>query len=171
MNTCIENNCNKEVLRANRCSSHYTMYRTSLNPICTTAKCTFNTRAKNGKYCSVCIRKIERWGGVDAAPKSGNPGKARKQKYTDGKNRNAAGYIRVKPEGYKYWELEHRYIMEQHLGRKLIKGENVHHKNGIKDDNRIENLELWIRYQPTGIRIKDAVAYAKEILAKYEHLA
>ena len=57
--------------------------------------------------------------------------------------------------------------MEQELGRYLHPFENVHHKNGIRSDNRPDNLELWIKVQPTGGRVKDIVKWAKEILSLY----
>lgn len=63
--------------------------------------------------------------------------------------------------------LEHRMVMYEKLGRKLLAGENVHHMNGNRLDNRPENLELWVTMQPAGQRPQDLVAFAHEILARY----
>lgn len=90
-----------------------------------------------------------------------NPGQNNKN-YGIGKD----GYVKVIHNGKLY--MEHRLVMERHLGRILLRGETVHHKNGVRHDNRLENLELWSHAQPYGQRVEDKVAYAKEILRLYE---
>lgn len=57
--------------------------------------------------------------------------------------------------------------MEKVLGRSLLKHESVHHKNGIKVDNRPENLELWSTSQPYGQRVEDKIMWAKKLLELY----
>ena len=80
---------------------------------------------------------------------------------------------RLRPNGYIYRVvegkqcLEHRLVMEDMLGRPLRKKETVHHKNGIRHDNRPENLELWAGQQPHGARVSDLLSFARDILERY----
>jgi hypothetical protein len=78
------------------------------------------------------------------------------------------GYWYVTVDGHRL--LEHRFVMEQLLGRRLRPGETVHHRNGQHGDNRPENLELRVKLHPKGSSIAEAVAYARELLAEYEPL-
>lgn len=86
------------------------------------------------------------------------------------RNMNGDGYVTWSwhyPARKKIIVMEHRIIMEQTLGREMFPDENVHHINGARDDNRIENLELWSNSQPSGQRVEDKVAWAASFLARY----
>src|SRR6266508_2912001 len=85
-----------------------------------------------------------------------------------------AGYAYISSPGHPNarkhsdYVAVHRLIMEQVLGRYLLPEENVHHRNGVRDDNRPENLELWSSSQPSGQRAVDKLAWARGIVALYE---
>lgn len=81
-----------------------------------------------------------------------------------------AGYLQVPAikNGRRVYELKHRIVMEEILGRPLFRGENVHHRNGNRLDNRPENLELWVTPQPCGQRPEDLIKWAYEIIGRYD---
>lgn len=77
----------------------------------------------------------------------------------DHPNTSKSGYV-----------MEHIVVMGNFLGRPLKNGETVHHKNGIRHDNRIENLELWSKSQPYGQRVQDKIEWCKEFLNSYGYV-
>lgn len=83
---------------------------------------------------------------------------------------HSTGYRRLNLRGGGK-EFQHRAVMMEALGRALYKGENVHHKDGDRLNNALDNLELWSSKQPPGQRVIDKVAFAIEILRLYPEFA
>lgn len=120
-------------------------------------KCTKKMAAR--KMCQMHYRRWTLYKDPTITKKNPNPKFARKYKFLvkhGHPNANKWGTI-----------AEHRWVMSEHLGRPLIDEENVHHINGDRFDNRLENLELWSHSQPRGQRIEDKVEWALELLQTY----
>jgi hypothetical protein len=64
--------------------------------------------------------------------------------------------------------MQHRKVMAEVIGRPLFPNETPHHVNGNRQDNSVENLELWVSSQPKGQRAKDLLAYGRELVSLYE---
>lgn len=80
---------------------------------------------------------------------------SRNLNYKGGRNIGKNGYVRVLIEGTGNYALEHRKVMENYLGRKLEKGEIVHHINHNRQDNRIENLEIMNKNDHDSMETKE----------------
>lgn len=76
------------------------------------------------------------------------------------RSRGNPRYRKIRVDGKQM--QEHRYVMEQMIGRPLRPFESVHHKNGHRLDNQPENLELWATTQPYGQRVDDLIAFVVE---------
>lgn len=163
--SCSEENCDRPVKARGVCNKHYSRLKANGLPgagICIFSGC--GRKKYNRSYCSSHLAQLRR-GGLLKPLQVKSPGTWRKWHVTN------QGYIartRTNPEtGKRDWQSQHRYVMEQHLGRELKDRESVHHKNGVKTDNRIENLELWEVSQTPGQRVSDKIKEALRILREY----
>lgn len=120
-----------------------------MEKICPVCKLSYQSRWERQVCCGrSCARVLDN-------QRSGPRG------WKGGRNKTNHGYMKVLAKGHHRadangYALEHLIVMERELGRELQTGERVHHRNGIRDDNRPENLELWtVAKDPPGQRAID----------------
>lgn len=116
-----------------------------------------NKKARTGSYCP---------GHYDRLRRNGDLAENKPLVIRGIPHMDAQGYMRYTKNKKKIWR--HREVMEEHIGRRLFPHEKIHHLNGNRSDNRIENLEIWSSIQPSGQRIEDKVKWALEILEIYK---
>lgn len=169
---CKVGGCKIHCYGAGYCQKHYEKFRKYGDPLgsaerktgmnCTTPNCGGVVIARG--MCANCYALWKR---------HGNP-QARSEWYLKRYEEiiDDHGYVLVYVKGHPNANRrsrvpKHRFVMAQYLGRPLRKNENVHHKNGNKVDNSLENLELWVTAQPKGQRPQDLVEWARQILRDY----
>lgn len=142
-------------------AKHYPGHATASGDVCTVPSC--DRKAERRTYCNAHDIRIRKHGD----PQEHKPITVRRGFYVQ-----KDGYIVVPARGHANAHkngsiFQHVLVMSESLGRPLFSDETVHHKNGIRGDNRIENLELWSGRHPTGARVADQVRWATEVIARY----
>lgn len=163
---CSEPECGGGVKARGLCNKHYTKMKTTVG-LPGALECSFPGCVKVAYSKGLCTgHRSQVLRGRPLSPlQVKSPGTWRKWHV------NGQGYrqrTRTNPDtGKIQHQLEHRVVMEGFLGRSLESRENVHHINGDKTDNRIENLELWEVSQVSGQRVSDKIREALRVLELY----
>lgn len=166
---CLVRECGRPVVARDLCNTHYNRWWRGVDLGAGRALATIDGPSST---CSVegCERPVRTRGWCDGH-------------YRRWRDRGAVGGLikarvpkidgNVRKDGYRWIRVntrevpEHRHLMELALGRKLLPGETVHHRNGIRTDNRLENLELRGGNHGQGQATEDLVAWAVELLGRY----
>lgn len=154
---CLVDGCERKVLARGYCKMHYRRLMDtgdvgSVGPVRIRQHgdvCGLEGCNRPYKTMGFCYMHYDRW------RKTGDPGPV--ESLLGNGSVTKEGYRVIHVDGVKV--KEHRYVVEQALGRPLEPFENVHHRNGDKADNRIDNLELWVVHQPKGQRVADLIAF------------
>lgn len=168
--SCKVKNCGRKAYGLELCEMHYARLRRTGDTgeaaprhvpgrICKVNGC---TKPHSGRgYCNMHLMRVLT---------NGAPGKV--GPIHDGSGYIKDGYRIINKPGHpnanaKSAIAEHVYVMSNVLNRPIVRGETVHHKNGIRHDNEPSNLELWTKNHPSGQRVSDRIDYAIKLLRQY----
>lgn len=168
--SCEIEGCDKPQVNAKKCAMHYRHSQRAKLGECSVEGC---GKLQTGLgLCPMHTRRLKKFGDVGpslpARFRNGNWGEPQRQLFINDHGYTMVYHPEVPSANKKGYVLEHRWIMSEKLGRELYAFENVHHINGVKTDNRPENLELWVTSQPSGQRPSDLVVWSKQIIEIYD---